>query len=306
MNNLKITILFLLTSGFASAQSTEVLVGEVMTALRQGEYADVNRQTIYNASVDEVIKAVSPFLNDTLPTIRSKAYSMVNSAGLLKEDDGQRKLAVEFLSKGISDKDSGVGYVTSNALTGYNLADFNQTAKNTIDSYLNSSRPYHFDLVVKLAGFIGSNAGTLKFLSNSSELGNTDKIAIYQAMARMGEQEQINFFVSKVSTLPVDDSFMYEIGPVLIYIRQPEAINVLVQALMSDEKNCDSADPDKSEKVMCAYKALELLAPVIKDLPIEVDKYGDIQADDMELALNTTREWFRNNSNNYQIIKDHF
>ena len=306
MKNLKITILFLITSCLANAQSTDVLVSEVMTALRKGEYANVDTQTIYKASVMEVIKAVSPFLNDTLPNVRSKAYSMVNSAAQLKEDIYQRRLAVNFLAQGIADKDSGVSYIASNALTIYKLEDFNDAAKNTIGSYLNSQRTYHFNLVIKLAGFVGSNIGTLKFLSNSSEIGNTDKIAIYQALARMGEKEQINFFVSKVSALPINDSFMYEMGPVLVYIRQPETLNLLVKVLMSDQKNCDSADPDKSEKVMCAYKALTLLAPVIKELPIEIDEYGDIQANDIDKALNDVREWFKSHNNEYEITNDHF
>jgi len=41
--------------------------------------------------------------------------------------------------------------------------------------------------------------------------------------------------------------------PDLVYIRQKQGANYLVEELMSDETNCESADNDNPTAILCGY-----------------------------------------------------
>jgi hypothetical protein len=116
----------------------------------------------------------------------------------------------------------------------------------------------------------------------------------------MGNGETAAWCVQKARKAPVNSNTVGYLLPDLIYTRQKTAIDYCVELLFSDEKLCMPPNPDLSEKIPCAYRIIELLAPAIENFPIEVNPSIGLESDDYPKTLQTVREWFQANSN-YKI-----
>ncbi len=101
------------------------------------------------------------------------------------------------------------------------------------------------------------------------------------------------------------DAVVYEIFPDLVYTRSQEAITYLVEALNSDAKNCESANAESEEKIPCAYRVMEMLAPVIENYPLKLSESDDIETTDYPGALQKVRDWFKVNKG-FKILKDRY
>ena len=125
------------------------------------------------------------------------------------------------------------------------------------------------------------------------------------ALARMGDNYALEDVLKRIRKLPVNDDVVYQVFPDLVYTRQRATFDVLLQALNSDETNCESANAEVERKIPCAYRVMEMLAPAIQSYPLKVDESGDIDTNDYTEALKTVRDWFRANGN-YIIRTDSY
>jgi hypothetical protein len=98
---------------------------------------------------------------------------------------------------------------------------------------------------------------------------------------------------------------VYEVFPDLVYTRKREAIDYLIEALNSNSKNCESANAENAERIPCAYRVMEMLAPIIENYPLKRNESGDIETNDYPTALQKVKDWFKENKN-YKILKDNF
>jgi hypothetical protein len=124
----------------------------------------------------------------------------------------------------------------------------------------------------------------------------------YVAMARMGDVLSEQNVMDKANKLGTNDDTIYELFPDLVYIGSRTTIDFLVKQLYSEENNCSSPDAESERPINCAYRIMEMLAPVIKDYPIAVSASGDLVEKDYPKALATIRSWFNAHNGNYTII----
>jgi hypothetical protein len=129
--------------------------------------------------------------------------------------------------------------------------------------------PPYIDILAKLIGFLDMKElkNDLFALSQQSTLGRKERWSAMLALARMNDERAIADIMNRVKRMPVTDPVVYEIFPDLVYTRRPEAIAYLVEALNSDAKNCNSADAERESRIPCAYRVMEMLAPVDERLP---------------------------------------
>ena len=132
-------------------------------------------------------------------------------------------------------------------------------------------------------------------------LSARDQWAAQLALARLGDPEALATVLTRVKQEPVNDDVVYELLPDLVYTRQKAALDYLVTIIQSDEKNCQSADPEAEQSILCGYRVLELLPPVIQNFPLTVDESGDLAVSDYPSALQQAREWLKENDD-YQIV----
>lgn len=256
-------------------------------------------QAILSDSRNEshLLSALSPYLNDTLSAVRSKAYYITRRIGEKSTNQAVRQTAIDILIQGLRDQDTGIIGKAVDALTAFNKSDFTPAHKNSINGYINLQTP-HADKIFMLAGFLEMNdqRGKLNDVINSNAAFKY-KWAARLALARMGDNLSIDYILGKLGNAPVNDDLIYDVAPDLIYTRQPEIFKYLEQIIFSDKTDCQSADPDSNAKILCGYRVMEYIAPAIQNYPLPVDEAGDLDVTDYEASLRQVREWFRQNPN---------
>jgi hypothetical protein len=80
-------------------------------------------------------------------------------------------------------------------------------------------------------------------------------------------------------------------------------MDFMLREILSDEKRCRSSNPDKEEEIICAFKIIEMVAPVIENFPVKITSYGEADIDDFDHTLNSVREWIMLNKK-YTIIRN--
>ncbi|MDR0231208.1 MAG: hypothetical protein LBI82_03720 [Dysgonamonadaceae bacterium] len=297
-------ILFILISCNINIIASEI--NDYFAKYRQTNKSDyaIEGKILSKYDTEKLTEALQPYYTDTLLIIRQQAYYLTYRKGN-NAPSAERKTAVNRLVKGIPDADSGLTGQLLGYLQSFSVADFDSESRSLIAGRLKYIDTPHYDKLVLLAGFIGVGNDVLQELYRNPGLSVKRKWYIALALARMGNNEQTAWCVQQVKKAPVNNGLIENVLPDLIYTRQKEAIDYCVELLFSDEKLCQSPNPDLSEKIPCAYRIIELLAPAIEDFPIKVDPSTGLESDDYPKTLQTVREWFKKNSD-YKINKETF
>lgn len=250
---------------------------------------------------DKILQSLSPYLNDSLNTIRSRAHSIAKRIGEKSDNQVIRRQVVTILTTSLKDKDSGIVGNSLEGLTNFRLADFNDAIKDSIGIRINTKTP-HLDELLKLAGYLQLQ----KYTSYIEAIINTNidasvKWAARLALSRMGDERSIQYIVGKIEKAKVNDDFVYEVVPDLVYTRQPPIFKFLERIINSDEANCLSANPDSEVKILCGYRVMEYVASAIKSFPVQVDESGDLVVSNYKKALEDVRQWLKANPN-YEIL----
>ncbi|MBU8891809.1 MAG: hypothetical protein KOO66_03470 [Bacteroidales bacterium] len=304
----KIAIIFLITSIGLKGMCQDNLVNtvtEYFESVRNNVYSTTPDKQIYSPeNAEELLKIVANYYSDSTSAVRLKACYLTYKSTYKSNNQKLRNRAVFNLIQALKDEDSGNVGSTIQWLTNYTVADFTDISKDSLKSILNSQSSYK-DQIIKLIGFVGlyDQINFLKEnLSNGTYKTNKTIWATHLALARLGDESEIELCLALVKKQGVNDDVIYELVPNLIYTRQKLAFDYIVQLLHSNEKNCYSANPENLQKITCAYRLMEYLAPVIKNFPLEVDSMGDLVVNDYEKALTESREWFKINQSDYEII----
>lgn len=256
-----------------------------------------------NAS--QLLTTLAPYYSDTLNIIRSKAYNITKRIAQKSSNAEVRRNAITSLIKAIRDKDTGISGNASEALTGFMKPDFTQAHKDSIANLIDLRTP-HLDQVLLLAGYLDLTSQQAKITSiiNASTVFQ-NKWAARLALARMGNAEAITYINTKMANAPVNDDMIYDVVPDLVYTRQKEIFRYLEQIINSDKADCQSANPDSNQKILCGYRVMEYIAPAIINFPVEADDAGDLVTNDYAAALTTVRRWLAQNPG-YTISKDSY
>jgi hypothetical protein len=271
-------------------------VSDYLRQYRQSGVADYAREMkiISGYSLEKLVAELEVFYMDTLPLVRQKACYLTCKKGL-QMPSGHRTLAVTRLVKAISDSDGGVAGQAIGYLQAFDPVDFNAEAHSAIGSSLQHAKMPHYGELARLAGFAGIGKEVLYRQYLQPGLPVRVKWNIALALARMGQADALDYCMKKIKKLPVNSELVNYGLPDLIYTRQKPAIAYCVELLLSDKNLCRSPNPDIPEAISCAYRIMELLAPVIAGFPVQVDVSGTLDTDDYPQALQKVRAWLEKN-----------
>ncbi|MDR1385023.1 MAG: hypothetical protein LBJ67_14415 [Planctomycetaceae bacterium] len=237
--------------------------------------------------------------------MRTKIYIilLLLFAGSAAIHSQTKQQEVYRLVQGLSDEDNGVIGQRVGELKMFAVADFDAASQAEIVRLLKRPNYPHYNDIALLAGYIGVGKAELMQHYQNPGLPVRQKWNIVLALARMGEKAPLEYCLSKIKKAPVNSYAINYLFPDLIYTRQKAAIDYCVEWLHSDEKLCQSPNPDYSASIPCAYAILELLAPVIEAFPVPVDPVIGLETGDYEKTLQEVRKWFKAHPN-YQIKTD--
>jgi len=302
---LTLCVSLIFQTALLSQETIQNQLSKYMQSVRADETSFPTPGNFYlNDQPEEVLDVLQSYYNDSVPDVRRKAYYITYKLGLKHEEAAET--AVRLLTEGLKDDESGLVGNVATYLTDYKKTVFPESAKDTLVAILKRGAP-HYKKIVKLAGYLDVEEGK-KILKTRLRQRNystaTEKWAIYTALARMGEESAIEYCLEIARKLPVNDDFVYEIAPDLIYTRQKPLINYLIELLHSNEKNCSTPNPEQETEIRCGYRIMEQLTPIVNNFPLKVDAAGEIETDDYRKALRKSRKWFKQNKDNYQIIRN--
>ena len=265
------------------------------------DYATVNK-IVSAFDSEKLLKALSPYYSDSVLFVRRQAYYLTYKKGI-QNKVGENTSIVSRLVMGLNDSDNGLRGMILGYLQSFLSSDFDTEAQTIIVEQLKSVNRPHHDQLLLLAGFVGAGREELLNLLLKPELPTRKKWNIALALARIGDEKQVNYCVEKVRQAPINSGMVSYLLPDLVYTRQKAALDYCVELLYSDKKLCATANPNLSDDILCAYPIIELLAPVIVDFPVKVDAGIGINTNDYPKMLQTVRDWFNANKD-YRIQTD--
>jgi hypothetical protein len=302
MPKLLFPLLFsIISSGlFAQQKSLENYFAQV----RMDKSPAIPSELIKPENGQIVLNALPKYLADSVTTIRLRATFLARTIGAASKISIVRSKAIQQLIFSTKDKDSGNAGAALVSLTEFKKNDFSKVNQDTLYAIFRRN-PVHLNTLIRLMGYleIQSAKNDLFNLSQNTSISRKDRWAAMLALARMNDQQAIDDVLNRIERMPVGDAVVYEVFPDLIYTRSPEAISYLVETLNSDAKNCESANSDNPERIPCAYRIMEMLAPIIENYPLKQNVSGDIETNDYPAALQKVREWLKVNKG-YKILRD--
>lgn len=288
----KLTLLLILTCGFVSAQEIDEYISNYKISGRSD--IKLEKTLITNYSYRELSNELAPYFNDSIVTVRQKSYYIIYKKGITSDTQTQKDAVIKILS-GCNDKNGGLVGQLLSILHEFPKESFDNEAKNKLDLLLQQKRIFHFKKLAMLAGKVGSGHEIMQKMFLNPEISQEKKWALSLALARQGSEKHMIYCMETVKSISINSEFISFVIPDLIYTRNRHAIDFCVEIIFSDKKDCYSANPDKPEYILCAYRVMELIAPVIIGFPFETDATGSLVTNDYQQALTITREWFNNN-----------
>ncbi|MBK6264777.1 hypothetical protein JKA74_06995 [Marivirga sp. S37H4] len=305
-----LTVLIILSVSFLKlsfSQNISGLVDEALTHSRTGKSLSAIQwnnytQEEHRLALDQLKKATA----DSVVAVRQSAYRMQNDIYQSATNEDFKSDVVDSYSKGLDDKDVSVQLFVAEGLMSFQAQHFNEAVRTFLVQKLNPIPAYYEDLVITLAS-IDERKAIAPIIDHIryqfSDMEQMQKWQAHIALSRMGEKPALDYIVKKAKALPVNEEVVYEIYPTLAFTKKKAAVNVLVEQVFNDEKNCPSPDPNTNKNISCAYRILEIIAPIIKDFPLPYDSAsGDLMVDDYEKALKTARKWLKSNKDTYELI----
>jgi len=277
----------------------------------------LKKESVFTNEV-ELKEWLKAYKNDTvniLECLKERAFdsvfisSLPTSIYLIKNlsiNSSNKKIkeaAIKFFLSTSKSKIPDVSLASVNALKFYPAIYYDDVDIDAILELI-EKHPSVYKESVELAGYLGNPKFLIKIkeiFPGSRNFSKQERWASYKALARLGDNEAMDFCIKRISSLPINDQVIDVLYPDLIYIHRKEAFDLIIKALNSDDLLCTSSNPNSDSKIVCGYRIMELLAPVIVDFPVKVLPSGDLDTKDYKKTLNDVRVWFSKNGNSYSI-----
>ncbi len=185
---------------------------------------------------------------------------------------------------------------------------FEQTKQSLIQEILTSDVDVLNEDQILACGYLQlkETMDTLRSFTNNRTAPRDIRIASYKALARMGDENALAFLLSQIERTGMNDDAVAILLPDLVYTQQRQAFDVIIAGLYDDTPRCTSSNPDNEVPILCGYRIMEMLAPLIKDFPLDAEASGDIKTKSYEKALKTLRKWFEKHKTDYVILTEEF
>lgn len=286
-------LIFIFSQGFSNEGSALEQIEKYFAEAARGKSYYVSSKTIKSISTPEFLKITGKYTEAPDDYLRYKAIDLLRRKALLLEEPSERQPYIEILIQACKDDDSGISGIASKALTRFDRDDFTLVNHDSIFALLDR-KSFHYERIILIGGFVGSTADiqTLQTRVENDSLLSKGTIWSFQlALARLGDPEALQYCMEQIEAAGLSDDVVYYLLSDLIYIRQPDAIDYVLKLVLSDQKSCSSSNPDNESSIICAFKIIELVAPVIDNFPLPKSTGGEVIFSDYDKDLKTVRKW---------------
>ncbi len=315
MKKLLIILSLLISAQFTSAQSASQFkkilkksVKQIHDSKEKKSISDYKFKEFITAVPEDILKELPQYETDTLTNVRRLVYNLYYQVARKNDNNNIRQEAIFHLVKACKDTEPDIRKSSANKLKYFKKEDFSEVSKNELISYLSENKDIYKN-TVRLIGFLDLEDQVLKLNDLLNDTTVTDESIRWEVritLARLGDYAQTSYCTNLARSKGVNDRIIHYLLKDLIYTRQKEAFDYLLDILYSEAKNCRPANPDLYDPIVCGYRIMELLAPAIEDFPFEnYPGTNQLKAKNYDKALEDVRQWFRDNPV-YKIKKDTF
>lgn len=284
------------------AEDVSAKFSALMDQIRNGETIsfDYDYFTAYENVASTVVSA-GIFFSDSNADVRYQAYRYASIAALKSENDSLKMLFVEDLVRSCNDSASIVVQNAYQQLEKFERSCFSDEAKNLLENAVQKER-FFPERAVLVGGYVGSDnmksviMDIKSLLTKKSQRWNADV-----ALARLGAKTSIESVISTVSGMNLDLKFIDVILPSLLYTRQRDIYDWLLNKCLSDDCSCGSYNPMGGKSTPCAYYIMYEIADYITGFPIKRDEDGDKDDEFSKSDVKKMRDWILSNPN-YEIV----
>jgi len=315
MKQILIILSLLISAQFTFAQSASRFkkqlkrsVKEIRSSNGKKTVSDYIFKEYITAIPEDILKELPKYEIDTLVNVRRLVYGLYYQVARKNNNKNIRQEAIYHLVKACSDKSNDLRTSSARKLKYFNKEDFSEKSKEIIIGSLSENKTI-FKNTVRLVGFLEMENQIEKLkdmLSDTTLQEEKIRWEIHVTLARLGEEDEIRYCTNLARSKGVNDRIIHYLLKDLIYTRQKQAFDYLLDILYSEAKNCRPANPDLYDKIVCGYRIMELLAPAIEDFPFEsYPGTSQLKAKDYDKVLEDVRQWFKDNPD-YVIKRDKF
>ena len=302
MKKLTVLFLFCLFTQIIWAQNMGELI-QHLNAFANGQANTLNKKTLEKYCKGfEAIPLLESYLRSENPKIQKEAVRLSIFIGSQHQKPYTRQLAVrQLLVVAINSATNGkrIAQIGS-GLQKFQLKDFDEEALAKV-SLIVKTKETQLTKWIELAGFLQLREALDEIRYTYQDDKHLRK-KIGLALTRCGDQSKKENLLKNIKKLPVNDEFIFGIAPLLVYTRQKETTEVLFDIILSDQKNCEPSGPDVGGNIKCGYRVMEMIAPYVKGIPLEIGPSGDLKTKDYKKTLEDTREWILANRSNYELV----
>jgi hypothetical protein len=247
----------------------------------------------------------SSLVSDSSYSVRAKRLELIYFVSSHSSNSSVRNRGVEMLLQPCIDGDIETAGIALDFIIKFQKTDFTPPVKDNVRKLVQRAT-LQYNEILKLAAFLELYDLTAD-IRRRSLTGNrpATRWAALLSLARMRDNDAASDIIRRVKKLPLTDDLVYRVFPDLIFTRNKSLINYMVEALMSDSKDCVAADAEREINIPCGYRIMEQLASIVDGFPLALDDTGDLQTNDYPAALQQAREWFINNTD-YTILNDQY
>lgn len=236
-------------------------------------------------------------------TYKNKLSGLLTITWLLSSGVSQACAALPVLLQETSTATTGRQYELVKQLQTYSLLCWDMHTRAMLADIIHR-QPAHWREWVLLAGSLQMEQPLREILSQCTP-GDIRTEAVQLALVRCGDERLLGQMMRAIREKPLNDEFVYKYAPLLVYIRQDTAIQYLLKLIGLHDRNCSDAAMENTNKLSCAYRLMELLAPVIADFPIPWDPLTkELATHDYEQALTAVRQWVSTRHGHFRLRTD--
>ena len=188
-------------------------------------------------------------------------------------------------------------------LAGLPLSDFGAAERAALMQLLRRAPIASTPDLLRIAGALGL-AEPLRRMAGGVPLSRDVEQVRKVALVRAGDGERARVFEEAVLGLGVDEAFVREVLPTVLYARHRPTVDYLLAEMAVPNPSCTSLNPNVERELDCGYRLMEGLARVIEDFPVEASWDGGVEADDYPEALERSRAWARVHADTYTLNLD--
>lgn len=233
---------------------------------------------------------------------RLRSYRFLYLVGL-EQSSLSSRVVTHLVSHGLWDENPGNRESVCSFLESFSPQAFTSATSNQVSSVVLEQKMPSKQISFLAARLnIESLIPYFENLLNQKDLSMSTKWYLNVTLGRYGDDDAVLWCLNQIERTGMNDMVILALIPDLVFTRNKNAIDFLLESILSDEQNCSSPNLDSDAKITCAYRLMELVAPAISDFPFQVDAAGQLDTNDYEKALVVVREWISEKKDDYSIV----